>query len=79
MPPAHFCGITAWRRTRSDRVWKKHIFFLDCQDKSQRRSRLIEVFQLHTPDLAVSFDASMETVAELQQEGKIHHVALSNV
>lgn len=48
---------------------------------SLKRLRLerIEVFQLHTPDLAVSFDASMETLAELQQQGKIHHVALSNV
>jgi aryl-alcohol dehydrogenase-like predicted oxidoreductase len=48
---------------------------------SLKRLRLerIDVYQLHTPDLAVSFDASMETLAELQQAGKIRHVALSNV
>ena len=48
---------------------------------SLKRIRLerIDVFQLHTPDLAVSFDASMETLAQLQQEGKIRHVGLSNV
>ena len=46
-----------------------------------KRLRLdrIEVFQLHIPDPAVSFDASMETLARLREEGKIRHVALSNV
>ncbi|MBT9331165.1 aldo/keto reductase [Paracidobacterium acidisoli] len=39
----------------------------------------IDVYQLHIPDPAVSFDASMETLAKLQEEGKIRHVALSNV
>src|SRR3984957_3084227 len=39
----------------------------------------IDVYQLHIPDPAVSFDASVETLAELQSEGKIRLVALSNV
>ena len=39
----------------------------------------IDVYQLHVPDPAVSFDASMETLARLQQQGKIRHLALSNV
>jgi aryl-alcohol dehydrogenase-like predicted oxidoreductase len=48
---------------------------------SLKRLRLdrIAVYQLHIPDPAVSFDASMETLARLQQAGKIQHVALSNV
>lgn len=48
---------------------------------SLRRLKLdrIDVYQLHVPDPAVSFDASMETLARLQQQGKIRHVALSNV
>jgi pyridoxine 4-dehydrogenase len=48
---------------------------------SLRRLRVerIDVYQLHTPDLAVSFDASMETLAKLKGEGKIRHIALSNV
>jgi pyridoxine 4-dehydrogenase len=48
---------------------------------SLRRLRLsrIDVYQLHCPDLAVSFDASMEALAQMQQQGKIRHVALSNV
>lgn len=48
---------------------------------SLKRLRLerIDVYQLHIPDPAVSFDASMETLARLQEQGKIRHVALSNV
>src|SRR5438876_10142906 len=39
----------------------------------------IEVYQLHIPDPVVSFDASVETLAELRSEGKIRLIALSNV
>ena len=48
---------------------------------SLRRLRLdrIDVYQLHIPDPVVSFDTSVETLAELKQEGKIRTVALSNV
>jgi pyridoxine 4-dehydrogenase len=48
---------------------------------SLKRLRLdrIAVYQLHIPDPAVSFDASMETLAWLREAGKIQHVALSNV
>ena len=48
---------------------------------SLKRLRLdrIDVYQLHVPDPAVSYDASMETLARLREEGKIRHVALSNV
>jgi pyridoxine 4-dehydrogenase len=48
---------------------------------SLKRLRLdrIDVYQLHTPDPVVSFEASVETLAELRDEGKIRLVALSNV
>jgi pyridoxine 4-dehydrogenase len=48
---------------------------------SLKRLRLdrIDVYQLHVPDPAVSFDASMETLARLREQGKIRHVGLSNV
>jgi pyridoxine 4-dehydrogenase len=39
----------------------------------------IDVYQLHAPDNAVSFEASVEALAELREQGKIRHVALSNV
>ena len=50
-------------------------------ERSLKRLRLerIDVYQLHVPDPAVSFDASMETLARIQQQGKIRHLALSNV
>ena len=48
---------------------------------SLKRLRLdrIDLYQLHTPDPVVSLDASVETLAELKNEGKIRMVALSNV
>jgi aryl-alcohol dehydrogenase-like predicted oxidoreductase len=48
---------------------------------SLKRLRLdrIGLYQLHTPDPAISFDASVQTLAELQAEGKIHLIGLSNV
>jgi aryl-alcohol dehydrogenase-like predicted oxidoreductase len=39
----------------------------------------IDVYQLHIPDPAVSFDASVETLEKLRQQGKIRHIGLSNV
>jgi pyridoxine 4-dehydrogenase len=48
---------------------------------SLKRLRLdrIDVYQLHIPDPVVSFDSSVETLAELRREDKIRMVALSNV
>ena len=48
---------------------------------SLRRLHLdrIDVYQLHVPDPVVPFEASIETLAELQAAGKIRFVALSNV
>ena len=48
---------------------------------SLKRLRLerIDLYQLHAPDNVVSFDVSIETLAELKREGKIRMVGLSNV
>src|SRR6266705_265851 len=48
---------------------------------SLKRLRLdrIDVYQLHVPDPAVAYEASIETLAKLREQGKIRHVALSNV
>jgi aryl-alcohol dehydrogenase-like predicted oxidoreductase len=48
---------------------------------SLKRLRLdrIDVYQLHIPDPVVSFEASVEALAQLRKEGKIRLVALSNV
>jgi pyridoxine 4-dehydrogenase len=48
---------------------------------SLKRLRLdrIDVYQLHIPDPVVPFEASVETLAQLRNEGKIRLIALSNV
>src|SRR3982075_3289964 len=48
---------------------------------SLKRLRLdrIDVYQLHAPDPVVPLDASIETLCNMQSEGKIRFVALSNV
>ena len=48
---------------------------------SLKRLRLdrLDVYQLHIPDPVVSFEASVETLAQLREEGKIRLIALSNV
>jgi pyridoxine 4-dehydrogenase len=57
----------------------KHL--AEAVEGSLKRLRLerIEVFQLHIPDPAVDYNATMETLAELRRQGKIRHVGLSNV
>ena len=39
----------------------------------------IDLYQFHTPDPKVPFEDSVWALAELRDEGKIHHVGLSNV
>jgi aryl-alcohol dehydrogenase-like predicted oxidoreductase len=48
---------------------------------SLKRLRLerIDVYQLHAPDPVTPFEASVETLADLQRQGKIRFVGLSNV
>jgi pyridoxine 4-dehydrogenase len=46
--------------------------------KRLRQDR-IDIYQLHAPDNAVSFEASVEALARLREQGKIRHLALSNV
>src|SRR6202453_4924329 len=57
----------------------KHL--TEAVEGSLKRLRLerIEIFQLHIPDPAVDYNATMETLAELRRQGKIRHVGLSNV
>ena len=53
----------------------------EAAEGSLKRLRVdrIDVYQLHAPDSVAPFHASVETLAELQAEGKIRFVALSNV
>jgi aryl-alcohol dehydrogenase-like predicted oxidoreductase len=57
----------------------KHL--VDAVEGSLRRLRLerIDIYQLHAPDNAVSFEASVEALSHLRESGRIRHVGLSNV
>src|SRR5918998_3382416 len=48
---------------------------------SLRRLRLerIDLYQLHSPDGNVPYEESVGALAELQREGKIRHIGISNV
>ena len=43
------------------------------------RLRRIDVYQLHTPDPQIPFEESVETLAQMREQGKIRLVGLSNV
>ena len=45
---------------------------------SLKRLRLecVDVYQLHAPDNVVSFEASIEALARLREQGKIRHIGL---
>jgi pyridoxine 4-dehydrogenase len=48
---------------------------------SLKRLRLecIDVYQVHVPDPAINFDATVEAFALLREQGKVRHIGLSNV
>jgi aryl-alcohol dehydrogenase-like predicted oxidoreductase len=68
-------GVGIWQHNASP----AHI--AEAIEGSLRRLRLdcIDLYQLHVPDPAVSFDASMEAIVKLKEQGKIRHIGLSNV
>jgi pyridoxine 4-dehydrogenase len=53
----------------------------ECCEGSLRRLRLerIDLYQLHSPDPAVPLEDSLGALKELQDEGKIRHIGVSNV
>ena len=53
----------------------------ECCEGSLRRLRLdrIDVYQLHAPDPEVPLEDSLGALRELQEEGKIRHIGVSNV
>jgi pyridoxine 4-dehydrogenase len=52
-----------------------------CCEGSLRRLRMerIDLYQLHSPDPKVPLEDSMGALRELQEEGKIRHIGVSNV
>jgi pyridoxine 4-dehydrogenase len=68
-------GPGAWQpNCRPDRLRR-------CCEDSLRRLKLerIDLYQLHTVDPKVPLEDSIHALAELQEEGKIRHIGVSNV
>jgi aryl-alcohol dehydrogenase-like predicted oxidoreductase len=53
----------------------------ECCEGSLRRLRVdrIDLYQLHAPDPKVPLEDSLGALKQLQDEGKIHHIGVSNV
>jgi pyridoxine 4-dehydrogenase len=53
----------------------------ECCEGSLRRLRVdrIDVYQLHSPDPRVPLEDSLGALADLQRDGKIRHIGVSNV
>jgi len=53
----------------------------ECCEGSLRRLRLdrIDVYQLHAPDPNVPIEESLGAMRELQEQGKVRHIGVSNV
>jgi pyridoxine 4-dehydrogenase len=53
----------------------------ECCEASLRRLRLerIDLYQLHAPDPEVPLEDSLGALRELQEEGKVRHIGVSNV
>jgi aryl-alcohol dehydrogenase-like predicted oxidoreductase len=68
-------GPNLWTHNASP----KHL--AEAIEGSLKRLRLerIDVYQLHAPDNVVSFEASVEALARMREQGKIRHIGLSNV
>src|ERR1700719_71014 len=68
-------GPNQWTHDASPEHLRKAV------EGSLKRLRLdrIDVYQLHVPDPVIPFEASVQTLSQLRNEGKIRLVALSNV
>jgi pyridoxine 4-dehydrogenase len=68
-------GPGDWRRDARPEALREAL------EGSLRRLRLdrIDLYQLHSVDAAVPFEEQVGALADLQREGKIRHIGLSNV
>jgi aryl-alcohol dehydrogenase-like predicted oxidoreductase len=83
-PRDHVIVATKGGMTRPDGRWERngtpeHLRFA-CERSLQALGvERIDLYQLHAPDPAVPFAESVGALAELQREGKIRWIGLSNV
>ncbi len=73
-------GLTRPRRELWDRDGRPEHLRAACEGSLTRlKLERIDLYQLHAPDPRVPFEDSVGSLVELQAEGKIRHIGLSNV
>jgi pyridoxine 4-dehydrogenase len=74
------CGLSRPRPSRWDADCRPEKLRKDLEGSLKRlKVDRIDLYQLHTVDSKVPFEVSVGTLADMQREGKVRHVGLSNV
>lgn len=74
------CGLARPRPSRWDADCRPEKLRKDLEGSLKRlRLERIHLYQLHTVDPKVPLEVSVGTLADMQREGKVRHVGLSNV
>jgi len=74
------CGLRWDQQGQTHRILTRASVQRECEESLRRlETDWIDVYQLHAPDPVVPLVASIETLCNMQSEGKIRFVALSNV
>jgi len=74
------CGLVRTRPSRWDADCRPEKLKQDLEGSLKRlRLERIDLYQLHTVDPKVPLEVSVGTLADMQREGKVRHVGLSNV
>jgi aryl-alcohol dehydrogenase-like predicted oxidoreductase len=74
------CGLSRPRPSRWDDDCRPEKLRKDLEGSLKRlKLERIDLYQLHTVDPKVRFDVSVGTLADMQREGKVRHIGLSNV
>src|SRR2546426_2425834 len=74
------CGLARPRASRWDADGRPEKLKQDLEGSLKRlRLERIDLYQLHTVDPKVPLEVSLGALADMQREGKIRHIGLSNV
>jgi aryl-alcohol dehydrogenase-like predicted oxidoreductase len=74
------CGLSRPKPSRWDNDCRPEKLRKDLEGSLKRlKLERIDLYQLHTVDSKVPFEVSVGTLADMQREGKVRHIGLSNV
>ena len=74
------CGLARPRPSRWDADCRPEKLRKDLEGSLKRlKLERIDLYQLHTVDPKVPLEVSVGTLADMQREGKVRHIGLSNV